>query len=327
MKVLVTGSSGHLGEAMVRHLRNDHEVVSVDIKPSPYTTIVGSIADRECARQCMDGVKVVYHAATLHKPHVATHSKTNFIETNVQGTLNLLEEAVATGVSAFLFTSTTSTFGDALSPPVDQPAAWITEEVTPVPKNIYGVTKTAAEDLCRLFYRNHGLPCLILRTSRFFPEDDDKREVRDSYSGDNAKTNEFLHRRVAIEDIVTAHTLAAERAAAIGFSKYIITATTPFCKEDLLELRNHAPDVLARYYPQYPEIYEKLGWRMYPGLDRVYVNAKARKDLGWEPKEDFGSVLERLKNGGELTTTLARAIGKKGYHDQIFEEGPFPTND
>ena len=66
---------------------------------------------------------------------------------------------------------------------------------------------------------------------------------------------------------------------------------------------------------------------MYPGLDRVYVNAKARKDLGWEPKEDFGSVLERLKNGGELTTPLARAIGKKGYHDQIFEEGPFPTND
>ena len=97
-----------------------------------------------------------------------------FVDTNITGTLNLLEAAVARAASrAFLFTSTTSTFGDALVPPPDEPAAWITEYVVPVPKNIYGVTKVAAEDLCELAHRNQDLPCLVLRTSRFFPEADD----------------------------------------------------------------------------------------------------------------------------------------------------------
>src|SRR6201999_288202 len=116
--------------------------------------------------------------------------------TNVTGTLNLLEEAVAAGVEAFVYTSTTSVFGDALSPPPGAPAAWVTEEVVPEPKNIYGVTKAAAEDLCQLFHRNQKLACVVLRTSRFFPEADDSKDVRDAFADENVKTNEFLYRRV-----------------------------------------------------------------------------------------------------------------------------------
>src|SRR5205823_10144848 len=116
------------------------------------------------------------------KPHIATHGRHDFIDTNVTGTLNLLEEAAAAGVGSFVFTSTTSIFGDALAPASGAPAAWVTEEVVPVPKNIYGVTKAAAEDLCQLFHRNQGLACIVLRTSRFFPEEDDNRDVREQYS-------------------------------------------------------------------------------------------------------------------------------------------------
>ena len=132
-------------------------------------------------------------------------------------------------------TSTTSAFGDALKPPPGEPAAWIDESVAPVPKNIYGVTKTAAEDLCQLFHRNEGLACIVLRTSRFFPEVDDDPAARAAFADDNPKANEFLYRRVAIEDVVEAHLLAAERAPAIGFGKYIISATTPFRREDCAE--------------------------------------------------------------------------------------------
>ena len=71
------------------------------------------------------------------------------------------------------------------------PAAWITEETIPIPKNIYGVTKVAAEDLCQLFHRDHKLPCLILRTSRFFPEEDDDRNISDNYNDENVKVNEI----------------------------------------------------------------------------------------------------------------------------------------
>src|SRR5207249_10573458 len=174
----------------------------LDRTPSPFTSGVGSIGDRGCVRQCVRGVAAVLHAATLHKPHVATHSRQDFVDTNVTGTLNLLEEAASAGVGAFVFTSTTSAFGGALTPPADAPAVWITEEVAPIPKNIYGVTKTAAEDLCELFNRNHHLPCLVLRTSRFFPEEGDNEEVRRAYEDSNVKANEFLYRRVDIEDVV-----------------------------------------------------------------------------------------------------------------------------
>ena len=175
--------------------------------------MVGSIVDRAFVRHCVSGVDAIVHAATLHKPHVATHSKQAFIDTNISGTLNLLEEAAAAGVRAFVFTSSTSVFGRALTPPSGAPAAWITEDVVPLPKNIYGVTKLAAEQLCELFHRTRGLPAIVLRTSRFFPEPDDRKETREAYDDGNAKANECLYRRADIDDVVSAHLLALDKAA------------------------------------------------------------------------------------------------------------------
>src|SRR3954447_17289635 len=241
MQIVVTGSSGHLGEALMRVLRDEGaDVIGADLLPSPWTDRVGSVADRAFARRCVEGAGAVLHTATLHKPHVGSHGRTDFVDTNVTGTLNLLEEAVAAGAGRFVFTSTTSAFGRALSPPPGAPAAWITEDVGPVPRNVYGVTKTAAEDVCELIHRDHGLPCLILRTSRFFPEGDDRDDVREAYDDANVKVNELLYRRVDLEDVVSAHRLALERAPAIGFGRYIVSATTPFARDDLAELRSHA---------------------------------------------------------------------------------------
>lgn len=326
MKVLVTGSAGHLGEALVRRLRElGHETVGLDILASPFTDAVGSIADRARVRDCMAGIDTVMHAATLHKPHVATHAKQDFIDTNITGTLVLLEAAVAVGVRSFVFTSTTSVFGDALRPPEDAPAAWVTEDVRPVPRNIYGVSKSAAEELCHLFHKRDGLACLVLRTSRFFPEADDEARVRQAYADGNAKANEFLFRRVDLEDLVSAHLLAAEHAPEIGFDRYIISATTPFRSDDLADLRRNAPEVLARRVPGYAAVYEGLGWKMFPGIDRVYVNDKARRDLGWKPIYDFEHVLRRLAADEDPRSPLARAVGSKGYHGHVFAEGPYPV--
>jgi UDP-glucose 4-epimerase len=328
MKVLVTGSTGHLGEALVRTLQDlQHEVVGLDILGSPFTTDVGSIADRSCVQRCMRGVQAVFHAATLHKPHVATHRRQEFVDTNVSGTLNLLEEAAAAGVESFVYTSTTSVFGDALAPPDEAPAAWITEDVTPVPKNIYGVTKAAAEDLCELFHRNQRLCCIVLRTSRFFPEEDDNPEIRNHYCDTNAKVNEYLYRRVDIEDVVSAHLLAAEQAGALGFRKYIISATTPFHLSDLAALRVDAPSVVRHRVPEYEAEYERRQWKMFPGIDRVYVNERARKELGWRPRHDFHAMIDGLKRGDDMRSPLAQLVGSKGYHAEVFADGPFPVEE
>ncbi|MEO1251643.1 MAG: NAD(P)-dependent oxidoreductase [Pseudomonadota bacterium] len=325
MKTLVTGSAGHLGEGVMRTLRDEgRPAVGLDIEPSDYTDVVGSISDVDNVAEAMKGVTAVIHAATLHKPHVATHSWRDFIDVNVTGTSTLLEAARGNGVSAFVFTSTTSAFGDALAPGPGEPAAWITEDVPSQPKNIYGATKIAAEHLCKLAHRKHKTPIVILRTSRFFPEDDDNAEVRSAFDQENAKVNELLNRRVDIEDAVSAHLLAIERAGDIGFGSFIISATAPFERADAALLRTNAPAVVRRY-ADFDDIYEARGWRMFDSLDRVYDNTRARQALGWRPRYDFSSALAALKRGDSPFSPLAAAVGSKGYHDRVFEDGPFPV--
>ena len=326
MRILVTGSAGHLGEALMRTLRgSSDEPAGLDIKPSPFTDHIGCVTDRTFVRRCLRGIDVVVHAATLHKPHMATHTRQDFVDTNITGTLNLLEEGLAAGVSRFIYTSTTSVFGRALVPPPGAPAAWITEEVTPVPKNIYGVTKFAAENLCELFHRSSGLPCVILRTSRFFPEDDDDRLARQRFDSDNLKVNEILYRRADLADIVSAHLLAVAKAPALGFERFVISATTPFTRADLPTLRTDAASVVAERFPQFAREYARRGWSMVSGIDRVYANDHARADLGWAPRYDFRTLLNLLANGQDYRSPLAREVGAKGYHAQTFSEGPYPV--
>jgi UDP-glucose 4-epimerase len=324
VRILVTGSAGHLGEALVRTLRDSgHEVTGLDRLDSPHTDVVASITDRAAVRSAVDGADAVVHTATLHKPHVMSHPRQAFVDTNITGTLVLLEQAVAAGVGTFLYTSTTSAFGRALSPGEGAPAAWITEDVVPRPRNIYGVTKVAAEELCELVARDHDLSCLILRTSRFFPEQDDSEHVRTGYADANAKVNELLYRRIDLADVVTAHVAALSRAPRIGFGRYVVSATTPFAPEDLAELRRDAPAVVERLFPDYADVYRRLGWRMFPGIDRVYVNARARADLGWQPRYDFRHALDLLQVGEAPRSALATSVGAKGYHPVT--TGPYTT--
>jgi len=326
MTLLVTGSAGHLGEGLMRTLRaRGIRARGVDIAHSPWTDRVGSIVDRGFVDRCMDGVTGVLHTATLHKPHVATHPAQAFIDTNVGGTLQLLESARAHGVGAFVFTSTTSVFGDALVPADGAAAARIDEDVAPRAKNIYGATKAAAEDLCRLAQRNHGLPVVVLRTSRFFPEPDDDPARRAGIADANLKANELLHRRVDLQDVVDAHLLALARAPSLGFERLIVSATTPFLHEDATALRHAAADVVARRVPGASAAYEAAGWTLPAAIDRVYDNARARALLGWTPRHGFTDALARLGEGRSIGSALAHAIGIKGYHGDAWRDGVYPV--
>jgi nucleoside-diphosphate-sugar epimerase len=315
MRVLVTGSSGHLGRALVRVLKSEgYEVTGLDLLASAQTDAVGSITDRSLVRLCMAEVGAVIHTATLHKPHVGMHSRQEFVDTNVTGTLSLLEGAAEAGVGCFVLTSTTSIFGRSLVPPPGAPASWITEDVVPVSKNIYGATKIAAEELGQLFHSDHGLPCVILRTSRFFPESDDDPDLRDTYLDANIKVNELLYRRVDLEDVVSAHLLALRQGSSIGFGRYIISATTPFTRVDLADLRSDARVVVRRLFPECEDIYARRRWQLFPSIERVYVNTHARPELGWSPRYDFRHALACLQADKDPRSPLAVEIGARGYH-------------
>jgi len=324
--ILVTGSAGHLGEALMRSLRAEGVAArGLDIKPSAFTDVVGSITDRAIVRDALKGVRSVVHTATLHKPHAVTHSHQDFVDTNITGTLVLLEECAAARVDTFVYTSTTSAFGAALKPAPDGPASWITEDVAPVAKNIYGTTKLAAEGLCEMFARKGRLAAVVLRTSRFFPEADDDAQIRGTYATANVQANEMLYRRVDIADIVSAHKLALEKATAIGFRRYIISATSPFTQSDLALIHRDAPAVIYRLFPDCRALYAARGWSPFPRIDRVYVNKLARAELGWTPRFDFRTVLDCLRAGADFRSALARDVGSKGYHDAVFADGPYPV--
>ena len=303
MNILVTGSSGWLGQTLVPRLRRDgHRVVGLDPEAGATTEIVGSVVDRALVRRIIQehAIQAIVHAAARHKPHIETHDNSEFVAVNVQGTLNLLEEAVAEGskVDRFVFTSTTSLMisqkiRDGKAGGAKQ-AIWIDESLSPLePRNIYGVTKRAAEELCRLFNHLHNLPILILRTSRFFPEEDDMAHAI-AQSGENTKANEFLFRRLSVEDAAEAHVVALARARDIGFDTFVISAMTPFSPSDCRALITDAPSVVARYFPDYREKYAKRGWTMFDSIDRIYDADKAKQKLGFVCKTGFREVLEQL---------------------------------
>lgn len=295
----------------------------MDIRTSPWTDRVGSVTEPEAVRAAMTGTDVVLHTATLHKPQLAFVPGQAFIDTNVSGTLSLLEAAVDSGVRAFVMSSSTTVFGDVLVPDAERPAAWIDESVTPVPKNMYGVTKAAAEDLCQLAHRNHGLACVVLRVARFFPEGDDRPDAHEGRTDANVKADEYATRRVALEDAVDAHLLAAAAADRIGFGRYIVSATTPFLPQDLARLRTDAAGVFARRVPRVAEVWTRRGWRFPARIDRVYDNTLARADLGWCPRYDLASIAEMVDAEDTVQTPLARLVGSKEYLYSPYHRGTF----
>ena len=139
--------------------------------------------------------------------------------------------------------------------------------------------------------------------------------------------NELLYRRADIEDVVSAHLLAVERAPGIGFGRYIISATTPFSERDLSDVRHAMPEVVRRYVPEADAVYAERGWWLFAGIDRVYVNDLARRELGWQPRYDFAYAIAQLRAGHDHRSELARTVGTKGYHAAEFASGMYPQHE
>ena len=305
MRILLTGSSGWLGRFLAPRLRaRGHDVTGLDVAPGADTDAVGSVADRALVDRLFAerGIEAVIHAGALHKPDIVRYPPEAFTQVNVEGTRNLLGAAIAAGNDRFLFTSTTSLM---ISAKVHagkaggaERAFWIDEDFGPLePRNIYGATKLEAERLCRRAHDERGLAIGILRTGRFFPEDDDTHR---DLGGENRKANELLGRRLTVEDAADAHLSALEQMPALGFDIFILAAPTPFAREESEELIRDAPAVIARHYPDAPALYAKAGWTLPASIERIYDPSRAQARLGFRCRTDFAAVLDALRLDGQL---------------------------
>ena len=274
MRVLVTGSSGRIGSAIAKSIAAARDVVGLDIVGGPLTTAVGSINDSALVNELMSTVDAVIHTAALHAPHVGERTDAAFVETNVRGTECLVAAALENGVGRFVYTSTTSLYGNAMVAP--DRAVWVTEELLPIARDVYDETKLAAEQICRTAAKE-GLSCVSLRMSRCFPEADELTAIYRLYRG------------VDVRDVAHAHALALETDID-GFEAFNISAAPAFPRSVCRELFTSADKVIAHHYPWAPDAFARRGWLLPRRIDRVYVIDKARRMLGYRPRYNFDSL-------------------------------------
>lgn len=277
MRILVTGTTGQLGAAVAADLSQDHEVIGVDLVAGPQTTHRGSITDRAFVFSVTAGVEAVVHTASLHAPHVPDHPRSAFVAVNVQGTVNLLEAAAEHGARRFVYASTTSLYGRAMEP--KDRAVWVTEALTPQPRDVYDVTKIAAEQFCADVARETALSCISLRVSRFFSEPPEKMALYRLYRG------------VDVRDAAAAHRLALH-AEVDGYEVFNISARTPFAQDEAEALLHDAPSVLLRHFPSLDTAFARRGWTLPASIDRVYAIDKAARRLGYRPRFNFEALMD-----------------------------------
>ncbi len=279
-KILVTGSSGHVGAELVKALRNEgHSVSGLDTVNGSFTNLIGSITEERLVDEATNKVDVIIHTASLHAPHVADHSKKEFVDVNVHGTLNLLEAAKTNGTKKFIYTSTTSLYGEQFEN--ENMATWITEDLPPKPRDIYDITKIAAEQLCKDFFDRKSLQTTSLRVSRFWNE-----PVAD-------KVFYRMYRGVDVHDVVKAHQLVMDHDLD-QFEIFNISAEPLFEKDDLLALRADLKGVLQDRIPEIIQCYGQKGWTLPHFIDRVYVIEKAKEILGYQPQFNIRELMSEI---------------------------------
>ncbi|MBS7563730.1 NAD(P)-dependent oxidoreductase [Mucilaginibacter sp. Bleaf8] len=278
MKVLVTGSAGKLGKAVVAKLRSTNNVVvGVDLLPGATTDLILDIKDKDEVKKACMGIDAIIHTAAIHGKHSdLNYPREAFIDTNIYGTLNLLNASVQQGVKKFLYISTTSIYGTAMVDP-DQ-AVWVNEDLAAQPRDIYDITKQAAEQLCKDFFYKEGLQTSVYRVGRFLPE------------AANLQANHRLYRGLDERDGAEALYLALQHHFQ-DFEIMNIASSSTFSKSDLKTLKDNPAAVILKLYPEAGAIYQANNWSFPESIDRVYVIEKAKKLLGYSPKFTFDYLI------------------------------------
>ena len=281
-KILVTGASGQLGRELVVLLKSrNYEVFGIDLVASPTTDEIIDIRNALKINALTVGFDAIIHTAAMHGKHYELkYPREDFIETNINGTFNLLNACVLNGIKKFVYTSTTSIYGKAMVN--ENQAVWVDETLTPNPRDIYDITKLTAELLCQDYFEKEGIETTVLRVSRFLPENE------------NTKAIHRLYRGLDERDGAMAHLLTLEKTFKT-FEIYNISNESPFQKADLEALIHNPKEVIEQYYPNIEQIFKQKNWVFPTKIDRVYSIEKAKKELGYQPINNFDSFINKIK--------------------------------
>ena len=319
-RVLVTGSAGYLGATLCRTIAGlGAEAVGLDVVPGETVSVVADVADAEAVRGAMAGCDAVLHTAAMHAPHATHHHESEYIATNITGTQNILDTAACAkpGGIPVVHTSTTSLtitkrvkrceqagelvwLDETAQPPVPPSE---TDDPLDAPRNKYGRSKLEAERRC-VAAAKAGLPCVVVRISRCFPEDvipDSVTAAAAALTTPNLKANELLGRRLALVDVITGHLRALTRARDELVSGKVVTlsAPFPFTRAETPTTSTAFLSFLLERRPGLSDLYSRLGWLLPKDLGRVYDSSLAVELLEWQPAVTFDILVAVLQGSAD----------------------------
>ncbi len=303
-KVLVTGADGFIGSHLVELLVQLGASVRAFVLYNSFNTwgwldslapdilaqievLSGDIRDSDRVSQATEGCEIVFHLAALIPIPFSYHSPRTFVETNITGTLNMLQAARQAGVQKLLVTSTSEVYGTALYVPID--------EKHPLQgQSPYSATKIGADHLAESFYRSFNVPVVLVRPFNTFGPRQSARAVIPTIITQilAGKTEIKLGRTDTIrdfnyvKDVVGGFVAIAKAEKVIGEEINIATGAGVTIDEVI----NHVQDITGqritvitdneRIRPEKSEVERLIG-----------SNEKIKNLTGWEPEYDLRSAL------------------------------------
>jgi UDP-glucose 4-epimerase len=236
-KVLITGGAGFIGSHLAEELaqRGKHPVIFDNLKTGKkenldavdHTFIEGDVRDIERLLRAAKGCDSIIHLAALTSVVQSMQEPADYIDVNLNGTLNVLNVSRNSAVTKVVFSSSAAVYGDS-------PVLPKTEDMRPEPKSPYAITKISSEHFCDIYRESYGLPTVCARFFNVFGERQDpaspyaaampifiSRALRNEpilVYGDGSQTRDFIY----VKDVAKALSCLLESAEGvynIGYGK------------------------------------------------------------------------------------------------------------
>ncbi len=304
-KVLVTGADGFIGSHLTQRLLSEGCSIRAFVYYNSFNSwgwldtlskdelsrieiFAGDIRDPNGVRTAMKDIDIVFHLAALIAIPFSYHSPDSYIDTNIKGTLNVIQAAKDLGTERVLVTSTSEVYGTAMFVP-------ITEEHPKQPQSPYSASKIGADCIADSFYRSFELPLTIVRPFNTFGPRQSARAViptiitqllngsKEIKLGDTRPTRDLLF----VKDTVDAFVEISKCDTLIGHEVNIAT-------ESEISVGDLAAELIKRINPEAKIISDDMRFR--PEKSEVFrlfgSNAKLKKHTSWEQKYDIGKGLD-----------------------------------
>ena len=305
-KILVTGADGFIGSHLVEQLISDGYKVKAFVYYNSFNSwgwldslpkdilsqieiFAGDIRDPNGVRTAMSDCSIVYHLAALIAIPFSYHSPDSYVDTNVKGTLNVVQSAKDLGVERVLVTSTSEVYGTAQFVPID-------ESHPRQPQSPYSASKIGADSIADSFYRSFDLPVTIVRPFNTYGPRQSARAViptiitqlLSGYTeislGDVTPTRDLLY----VKDTAKGFIAIANSSSLIGTDCNIATEseiTIGELAQELIGQINPGAKIISdeqRLRPQKSEVFRLFG-----------SNQKIRKETNWKPEHNLKQGLEK----------------------------------